>query len=94
MVNKAALLAAALAFALPAFADNPSNSTAPKTNPKAKPNGWIEQNSISFGATNTSLNSKGNGTAPGKTPISGIGVKNPCNQPNPPRSCKQIRPQR
>ena len=92
MVNKATLFAAALALALPAFADNPSTSTPPMTNPKGKPKGWIEQNSFSIGATNPAGGSKGNGTAAGKTPIGDISVKNPCNKPNPPHSCKQAKP--
>lgn len=92
MVNKAILLAVALAFALPAFADNPSNSKAPMTNPKGKPKGWIEQDSYSVGATNTITGSKGSGSAAGKTSLGNISLTKPCNKPNPPRSCKQLRP--
>jgi hypothetical protein len=92
MVNKAILLAVALAFALPAFADNPSNSKAPMTNPKGKPKGWIEQDSYSVGATNTITGSKGSGSAAGKTSPGNISLTKPCNKPNPPRSCKQLRP--
>jgi hypothetical protein len=43
MVIKATLLGAALAFALPACADNPSSATAPMSNPKGKPKGSIQQ---------------------------------------------------
>ena len=92
MVNKATLLAAALAFALPAFADNPSKSTAPMTNPKAKPKGWIEQDSFSLGASNPATGSKGNGAAAGKTSLGDISLKNSCTKPNPPHNCKHAKP--
>jgi hypothetical protein len=92
MVIKATLLGAALAFALPAFADNPSSATAPMSNPKGKPKGSIQQDSFSVGASNPAMGSKGSGSAAGKTSLTDINVKNPCNKPNPPRSCKQVRP--
>ena len=92
MWNKAALLAAALAFSLPAIADNPSNSKTPVTKPKTKGNGKIEIYSYSVGAANTATVPKGNGGAAGKVSPGSINVKNPCKQPHPPHDCKQPRP--
>jgi len=90
--KKAALLAAVLAFALPAIADNSSNSKPPVTKPKPKANRVLERNSVSFGEPNSVTVPKGNGNAAGKVPIGSIHVKNPCKQPNPPHDCKRPRP--
>jgi len=73
--KKAALLAAALAFALPAIADNSSNSKPPVTKPKPKANRVLERNSVSFGEPNSVTVPKGNGNAAGKVPIGSIHVK-------------------
>ena len=92
MWNKAALLAAALAFSLPAIADIPSNSKTPLTKPKTEGNRHIQNYSYSFGAANTATVPKGNGGAAGKVSPGSINVKNPCKQPHPPHDCKQPRP--
>jgi transposase len=94
MWTKAALLSAVLvlAVALPAFADTPSNSGKPVTNPKAKPRAGIETNSWSVGANNPSPGSKGGSSKPGKASPGSIDLQKSCNQPNPPRSCKQAKP--
>jgi hypothetical protein len=91
MWNKAAMLAAAFAIALPAIADNPSNSKSSVTTHKTKGGGTIEQSSFSFGASNTGVPSAKGGKA-GKVNFGDINVKNPCKQPNPPHDCKQPRP--
>jgi hypothetical protein len=92
MWNKAAMLAAALSIALPAIADNPSNSEAPVTTPKTKRGGTIEQNSFSFGTSNTGTAPNANGGKAGKVNLGDISVKNPCKKPNPPHDCKRPRP--
>jgi hypothetical protein len=94
MWTKAALFSAVLVFvfALPAFADTPSNSGKPATNPKAKRSGWIMQNSYAVGASNPSPGSKGASSKPGKVSTGSIDVQKSCNQPHPPRSCKQAKP--
>jgi len=95
MWKKATLLAAALAFALPAFADNSSNSKPSVTKPKPKANRVLERNGVSFGEPNSVTVSNGNGGAAGKAgkvSLGDIHVKNPCKQPNPPHSCKRPNP--
>lgn len=91
MWNKAAMLAAALAIALPAIADTPSNSKSSVATHKTKSGGTIEQSSFSFGASNTGvLNAKE--SKAGKVNFGDISVKNPCKQPNPPHDCKRPGP--
>jgi hypothetical protein len=78
IMRKAALLAAALVLALPAFADNQANSNPPPTASKPRPKSnyhIIEQSSFSSGtATPVTLSN------------------NPCKQPNPPHDCRRPRP--
>lgn len=81
MWKNTALLAAVLVFALPAFADNSSNSKPPVTKPKPKGNRVLERSSFSFGEPNSVTVPKGNGSAAGKVPIGSIHV-NPCKQPH------------
>jgi hypothetical protein len=90
MMNYAALLAMVLAFALPAFANDPPKTTTVLTNPTTKPKGTIEQNSFSLGASNTA--STGKVGATGKSSVGGPNLQNPCKGPNPPHSCKQAKP--
>ena len=92
MWTKAFLLAAALAFALPGFADNSATPKTPVTKPKTKPGGHIEVGSFSFGESNpVSVPPNGKADAAGKTSIGSIHV-NPCKQPNPPHDCARPRP--
>jgi hypothetical protein len=91
MRNKAVLIAAMLALAIPAFADNPSNSKTPVTVQNSKPP--PQADTLQF-ATAPSYNGPGTATTSeaGKTPLSGLNLQNPCKKPNPPRSCKQAKP--
>ena len=86
------MLVAALAIALPAIADNPSNSKVSVTTPKAKRGGTIQQDSFSVGASNTGTAPNAKGGKAGKVNLGDISVKNPCQQPNPPHDCKRSRP--
>jgi len=90
MWTKVALLAAALASAVPAFADNSSNSKPPVTRPKPKAHP-VEVNSFSWGAAHSTTASGGKGGGAGKSPIGSIHV-NRCKQPNPPHDCVRPRP--
>jgi hypothetical protein len=96
MWNKAALLVAALVLVLPAFADNPSNSNTTVIKPKTPaPNKTFEVNNLTYGVANNTTVAHGAGGA-GKSSL-GLGavnanMKNPCNQPNPPRTCARPKP--
>jgi hypothetical protein len=97
MWKKTVLLAAILAFALPAIAGNPSNPKKPATVTNSKPvnskpaKGPPQLDTLQF-ATGTPLTgSKATTPEAGQASLSGLNPVN-CNQPNPPQSCKQTKP--
>jgi hypothetical protein len=94
MWNRAVLLVAALAVALPAFADNSSNSKTTVVKPKTPvPNkNNVETNSFSFGAANPTTMSHGTNSGKASSADYSLNLKNPCKQPHPPASCKQPKP--
>jgi hypothetical protein len=92
MWNKCAPIAAAVLLALPAFADNQSNTKTPATKPTRK--SPQAPDSLQFGL-GTPLNlsgSKAGGSSAGQSSLGNFNPKNPCNQPNPPHSCQQTKP--